>query len=161
MLDLELTFRAAYGKVVFGDTKEGGLCATRMRPEFRADKRGANGRLVNSEGLSGGAAWGKPAKWVDCSGEVDGKRLGFAIFDTPGNPRYPTTWHARTYGLLTANPFGLKSFDRKSPKGDFTIEADKECTFRYRIYFHAGDEKSADVAGRFADYAEPPAAAWK
>ena len=161
MLDLELTFRAAYGKVVFGDTKEGGLCATRMRPEFRADKRGANGRLVNSEGQAGDAAWGKPAKWVDCSGEVDGKRLGYAIFDTPGNPRYPTTWHARTYGLLTANPFGLKSFDRKSPKGDFTIEADKECTFRYRIYFHAGDEKSADVAGRFADYAEPPAAAWK
>ena len=162
MLDLEIRFQAKYGKVVFGDTKEGGLCATRMRPEFRADKKGAKGRLINSEGLTAGASWGKKATWTDCSGLVGGKRYGFALFDAPGNLRHPTTWHARTYGLLTANPFGLRHFDPKAGKrGDYTLPEGKERLFRYRIYFHAGDEKRAKVAARWADFADPPKATWK
>ena len=161
MLDLELTFQAEYGKVRFGDTKEGGLCATRMRPEFRADGKGDKGRLINSEGQTAGGAWGKKAAWVDCSGVVEGKRLGFAIFDAPGNLRHPTTWHARTYGLLTANPFGLRHFTGGKQRGDYTLAEGKERTWRYRIYFHEGDEKAAKVAARFADYATPPKAAWK
>ena len=162
MLDLELVFQAKYGKVKFGDTKEGGLCAARMRPEFRADgKGGSKGRLVNSEGETAGGAWGKKAAWVDCSGKVDGKTLGFAIFDAPTNLRHPTTWHARTYGLLTANPFGLKHFTKGKQAGDHTLDAGKEMTQRYRIYFHTGDEKAADVAARYADYATPPKATWK
>ncbi len=161
MLDIEITFRAAYGKVLLGDTKEGGLCATRMRPELRCDKKGNKGRLVNSEGLTAGAAWGKKATWVDCSGMVDGRRVGFAIFDGPGNLRHPTTWHARTYGLLTANPFGLRHFTRGKQRGDYTLAEGKERTWRYRIYFHESDEKAAKVAERFSDYASPPKAAWK
>jgi len=159
ILDLVLVFTAKYGKVVFGDTKEGGLCATRMRPEFRADK---GGRLVNAAGQTGGGAWGKKSPWVDCSGKVGGKTLGYAILDHPKNLRHPTTWHARTYGLLTANPFGLSHFMRgKKIRGDFTLEAGKSVTFRYRVYFHPGDEKDGKVASRFADYATPPKATWK
>ena len=159
MLDLEIALAAKYGKVTFGDTKEGGLCATRMRPEFRADR---GGRLVNSEGQTADATWGKPAAWVDCSGPVEGRRLGYALFDAPGNPWHPTPWHARTYGLLTANPFGLSAFDPKGGrKGDWTLEADRTATVRYRLYFHPGDEKEADVAARWADYAQPPTARWK
>ncbi|HUU09717.1 MAG TPA: PmoA family protein [Phycisphaerae bacterium] len=162
LLDLDIVFRAAYGAVKFGDTKEGGLCATRMRPEFRADgKGGTAGRLVNSEGQTADAAWGKKAAWLDCSGTVDGKRLGYALFDAPGNLRHPTTWHARTYGLATANPFGLKHFDKANESGDYTLEAGKETTLRYRIYFHPGDEKAARVADRWTDFAQPPTAIWK
>ena len=160
MLDLEITLRAAYGKVLLGDTKEGGLCSVRMRPEFRA-KGGNDGRLVNARGQTGDAAWGKRAAWVDCSGLVDGRRLGLAIFDGPGNLRHPTTWHARTYGLLTANPFGLSHFTRGKERGDCTLEAGSERTWRYRVYFHEGDEAAAKVAARFTDYAHPPAATWK
>jgi hypothetical protein len=133
-----------------------------MRDEFCAEKKkGYEGRLVNSEGLSGEAAWGKKALWVDCSGPVDGKVYGYALFDAPTNLRHPTTWHARTYGLLTANPFGLSSFDKNAEKGDWTLEEGKSQTFRYRIYFHAGDEKAGGVGERFADYAQPPKATWK
>ena len=160
MLDLELTFQARYGKVLFGDTKEGGLCATRMRPEFKV-RGGSRGRLINSEGASAGDTWGKKARWVDCSGMVDGKRLGFAVFDAPGNLRHPTTWHARTYGLLTANPFGLSHFTRNKQRGDYTLDGDKERTFRYRIFFHEGTEKQAKVDARWNDFANPPKAAWK
>ena len=161
MLDLEVTFEARYGKVVFGDTKEGGLCATRMRPEFRHDR---GGRLVNSNGQTGRAAWGKKALWVDASGKVGAKRCGYAIFDSPANLRHPTTWHARTYGLLTANPFGLSYFtgDRKNRhKGDYTLEAGGRVTFRYRIYFHRGDEKEGAVGARYDDFASPPKVAWR
>jgi hypothetical protein len=133
-----------------------------MRPEFKA-RGGVNGKLINAQGQTAGGAWGKKSEWVDCSGEVDGTRLGFAIFDHPKNLRHPTTWHARTYGLLTANPFGLSYFfGKKSGKnGDYTLEANESVTFRYRIYFHPGDEKQAKVADRFADYAAPPKAEWK
>jgi len=162
MLDLDLVFKAAYGKVEFGDTKEGGLCAARMRPEFRHDgKGGVQGRLVNAGGQTGKEAWGKKATWVDASGPVDGKTLGFAIFDAPGNLRHPTTWHARTYGLLTANPFGLSHFTRKKENGDLTLPAGEMLRQRYRVYFHRGDEKQAKVADRWNDYANPPKATWK
>jgi len=162
MLDMDLAFKAAYGKVEFGDTKEGGLCATRMRPEFRHDgKGGAKGRLVNAGGETGGDAWGKKAAWVDASGPVNGQTLGFAIFDAPGNLRHPTTWHARTYGLLTANPFGLSHFTRKKENGDHTLPAGKTLRQRYRVYFHRGDEKEAKVAERWNDYGSPPKATWK
>ena len=162
MLDLEIVFEAKYGEVKFGDTKEGGICSTRMRPEFRHDKRYFKaGLLINDGGKQGGAAWGQKAAWVDASGDVKGKRYGFAIFDAPTNLRHPTTWHARTYGLLTANPFGLRHFTRGKERGDYTLDAGKTLTFRYRVYFHPGGPKEAKVAERFADYATPPAAAWK
>ncbi|HUT34596.1 MAG TPA: PmoA family protein [Planctomycetota bacterium] len=154
ILDLEIALQAKYGKVVFGDTKEGGLCSTRMRTELRADKDGKSGRLVNSNGETAGASWGKRALWVDASGEVEGKRYGFAIFDHPANLRHPVYWHSRTYGLLTTNPFAIQSFDKKNPeKGGYTLDEGKDLTLRYRVLFHLGDEKEGRVAERYAEYA--------
>jgi hypothetical protein len=163
IMDFELTFEAKYGKVTFGDTKEGGPLAVRMRTELQADNKGDNGILVNSQGQQGEKAWGQKANWVDCSGLVGGKRLGLAMFDAPGNLRHPETWHARTYGLCAVNPFALRDFPggKGGPSGDWTIEAGKSATLRYRIYFHAGDAKQAGVNARWTDYAEPPAARWK
>jgi hypothetical protein len=160
IMDFEVVFRAAYGKVEFGDTKEGGPMSARMRQEFVSEKNGT-GRLVNAEGLVGAALWGKKSTWCDCSGPVDGKTYGFAIFDTPGNFRYPTRWHSRPYGLHAANSFGQAAFDKNAEKGDYTLEAGKDLTFRWRFYFHTGDEKDGQVAAQYADYAEPPKAEWK
>jgi hypothetical protein len=162
MIDLEVVFQAKYGKVVFGDTKEGGLCSTRMRTELRGDKEGSEGRLVLSTGQAGETAvWGKRAEWCDMSGLVGGKRYGYSIFDTPGNLTFPTRWHARTYGLVSTNPFAVAAFEKGAPKNAVTLDEGKEMTFRYRLYFHPGDEKAANVAARYADYADPPKATWK
>jgi hypothetical protein len=160
MIDLEIAFQAKYGKVTFGDTKEGGIVSTRMRSEFVSEKN-FPGRLVNAEGLVGAPAWGKRSQWCDCSGPVDGKTVGYAIFEAPGNLRYPTRWHARTYGLVGTNPFSEASFEKGAAKSDYTLDADKELTFRYRLYFHAGNEKDGKVAERYTDYADPPKATWK
>jgi hypothetical protein len=160
VLDLEVAYQAKYGQVVFGDTKEGGPCAARVRQEFVSEK-GGRGRLVNAQGLAGAALWGKKSEWVDCSGPVEGKTCGFAIFDTPGNLRYPTRWHSRPYGLHAPNSFGAAAFEKGAERGDYTLEAGKNLTLRWRLYFHAGDEKEGQVAARYADYAEPPKAEWK
>ena len=159
-IDYQITIKASNGEVTFGDTKEGTM-GIRTNPVLRVDrKRGspAKGKCVNSEGVKGGSVWGKRAKWVDYWAPVNGKTVGVAIFDHPSNPRHPTWWHARTYGLITANPFGVHNFERK-PKGtgDMKIEAGRSVTFRYRFLFHEGDVKEAKIAERYAAFAQSKA----
>ena len=114
----------------------------------------AGGTIVNSDGLTDGAAWGKPAAWVDYHGPVDGEKLGVAILNHPTSLRYPTHWHVRTYGLFAANPFGKAQFEKLDDKtaGDFKIAPGKSVTFRYRFYFHAGDTEQAKVADHYREY---------
>jgi hypothetical protein len=85
---------------------------------------------------------------------VEGKVLGIACFDHPANLRHPTTWHARDYGLIAANPFGLSDFQKK-PKGtgDHVIPAGEKLTLQYRWLFHEGDAVAADIAGRWKQWA--------
>ena len=94
---------------------------------------------------------------------VGGETLGMAIFDSPANPRYPTTWHSRTYGLFAENPFGLHDFDasKKTDRhaGDLVTPLGQSVTFSYRVYFHKGDARTADVAGNYAAWATPPTVA--
>src|SRR5213075_3511630 len=116
------------------------------------------GRIVLSTGVQSSGdgddkAWGKRADWCDYYGPVDGRTVGIAIFDHPSNPRYPTWWHVRDYGLFAANPFGLHDFEKKEKgAGDMTVKAGDSVTFKYRFYIHPGDEKDANVAERFAEY---------
>jgi hypothetical protein len=85
---------------------------------------------------------------------VEGKTVGVAIFDHSQNPRHPTWWHVRDYGLFAANPFGRKDFEGLKDKnaGNLVIPAGQSVTFRYRFYFHEGDEQQAKVAERYAEY---------
>ena len=54
---------------------------------------------------------------------LGGKTVGLAIFDHPSNPRHPTTWHVRDYGLFAANPFALHDMERKpAHAGDMKVE---------------------------------------
>lgn len=136
-IDVTATVRADAGLgITMGDTEEGSLGA-RFSDDFRED-RGAV--LLNSEGLQGTKAiWGKRAKWVDYSTVRDGKRIGVAILDHPSNPRHPTYWHARGYGLNAANPFGVRDFTRdKSQNGKIDIPPGGELRFRYRVVIHEG-----------------------
>jgi len=95
-----------------------------------------------------GATWGKRAAWCDYYGPVGDKTVGVAIFDHPANPRHPTWWHVRDYGLFAANPFGQHDFESLSDKaaGNLTVPVGKSITFRYRFYLHTGDEQEGKVA---------------
>jgi hypothetical protein len=161
-IDWQLTFQASHGPVTFGDSKEGSM-AIRTRPELQLEnnaKQGvtaANGKALNSEGIRGKDVWAKRAKWVDYWAEVEGKTLGVAIFDHPQNPRHPTWWHAREYGLISANPFGIHDFEKDKPAGagNLTIPAGKSVTFRYRFVFHEGNPAKAKIAELYERYAVP------
>lgn len=153
IIDASVTFVARYGPVKFGDTKEGGIIALRVNPAINATD---GGTLINARGDAGTQAWGKAAEWVDNSGTIDGTTCGIAVFDTPGNLRYPTTWHARDYGLIGANCFGLSHFTGGRANGDYSLGAGEQLTFRYRLIVHQGDAAQADIGARYLDYVDPP-----
>jgi sugar phosphate isomerase/epimerase len=153
MMDFDITIHASNGRVIMGDTKEGSM-AIRLTPTMRVEGKVGKGHIINSEGHRDGAAWGKRASWCDYYGPVNGDIVGVAIFDHPTNPKHPTWWHVRTYGLFAANPFGVHNFEnRPEGVGDITIPAGESLTFRYRFYFHKGDEKQAKVAEKYRKYA--------
>jgi len=150
IIDCEFTIHANHGLVRIGDTKEG-IFAIRLVKGLKPP----TGHMVNSEGASGEKGiWGHRANWVDYYGNVAGENVGLAIFDHPENLRHPTYWHARRYGLLAANPFGLKEFfHNKSQDGDYVIPADGSVTLRYRVFIHHGDFREARVAEAYRQYA--------
>lgn len=152
-LDYSITIKASEGDVTFGDTKEGTM-GLRSHPALNLKGKVATGHALNSEGVKDAAIWGKAARWVDYSGTIDGKAVGIACFDHPSNLRHPTTWHARDYGLIAANPFGLSDFEKK-PKGsgDHTIKKGESLTLRYRWLFHTGDAAAAKVEERWKAWA--------
>jgi hypothetical protein len=154
IVDFNITFHASHGDLVFGDTKEGSM-ALRLAPTMRLDGEVAEGHIVNSEGDRDHDTWGKRAKWVDYFGPVKGKLVGVAIFDHPKNPRHPTWWHVRPYGLFAANPFGIHNFEGKPDgTGDMKVPAGESVTFNYRFYFHQGDAQEAKVAEHYKNYAK-------
>lgn len=152
IVDFEITVTASHGELTLGDTKEGTM-AIRLAESMRLTQPkgvAGNGHIVNSSGLRDGETWGKRAAWCDYYGPVGGKTVGVALFDHPGNPRYPTWWHVRDYGLFAANPFGVHDFEKKDKgTGNLVIPAGKSVTFRYRFLFHPGDTAAAAVGAQF------------
>jgi len=97
----------------------------------------ATGDYLTSEGARGDAAWSTRGRWCSLTGHnKEGHTVTIAIFDQPKNPGYPTTWHARGYGLFAANPLGISVFNKKEPPMNFTLEKGQSATFRYRIAFY-------------------------
>lgn len=152
-IDYEIILQASDGDVVFGDTKEGSM-AMRVTPSLRLKGKAAKGHIRNSEGVKDKKAWGKRAKWVDYYGPVEGKTVGVAIFDHPDNYGHPCRWHARDYGLVAANPWGIHHFER-APKrtGEMRLKAGRAMRLRYRFYFHAGTTEDAKVAAQYEKFA--------
>jgi hypothetical protein len=162
-LDFNITITAGEKEVVFGDDKDGVMAirlaetmrVQRSKPKGEKTAPAGEGHILTSTGKKDGEAWGTRADWVDCYGPVEGKTVGVAMFDHPGNPRHPTWWHVRTYGLFAANAFGQAQFEKLPDKeaGAFKIAPGKSVTFRYRFYFHEGDPEQAKVADQYRDYA--------
>ena len=158
-INFTITLHASHGDVLINDTKEGTF-AVRVHPALRnlANKKhkipgGAS--MTNSEGESGRKIWGKAAAWVDYSGKIKDQFYGVAIFDHPDNIRHPTTWHARDYGLLAANPFGQHYFQKKKKgAGEYTIKSGKSLTLRYRLVIHEGDAKTAKIDKLYEEFAK-------
>ena len=150
VIDFDITLFAPE-KVVFGDTKEGAF-AIRLADAL-AEKNG--GKMVNADGAVGMKnVWGKRSNWVDYFGTLEGEQLGIAIFDHPSNPRHPTYWHSRDYGLFALDPFGQHAFDESLPESHWAIDAGGSLHFRWRVVIHSGDAASAHVAELYNQFAK-------
>jgi hypothetical protein len=149
-IDVKLT---AAKEVKFGDTKEGSF-AIRLTDALTEQK--GTGKMVNAEGAVGEKkVWGKPSPWVDYAGTLEGEALGIAILDHPSNPRHPTHWHSRAYGLFAANIFGMHDFyNDKSKDGSLTLKAGDSLRFRWRVVIHPGDAAAAKIADEFTKFSK-------
>ncbi len=151
VIDVDATIVADRDQeLVLGDTEEA-FVGFRFDDAFK-EKNGA--WLTNSSGLSGSEnIWGKRAAWVDYSTILDNAKIGVAIFDHPSNPRHPTFWHARGYGVCGANAFGIRNFTGdETQDGTMVIPKDGELRFRYRFVIHPGDATEAEVVQLHKDY---------
>lgn len=151
VIDVDIDLVAAHGPVRIDDKKDAGL-SIRVAHSMTVDAK-QGGTIVNANGERDVAAWAKRATWCDFNGPVDGGHVGVAVLNHPSSFRHPTPWHARTYGLFTANPFGLHALDPAAADGGVDLPAGGRIALRHRYVFHEGDERQGGIAEAFAAYA--------
>ncbi len=146
IIDFDIVLKGVE-KAKFGDTKEG-VFALRLAAQLDGKH---SGKMTSAEGTVGEKqVWGKRSPWVDYAGAIDGESLGVAIFDHPTNPKHPTYWHSRDYGLFAANIFGEHDFyNDKKRDGGMTLEPGQTWRFRYRVVVHPGDAAAAGIADQY------------
>jgi hypothetical protein len=74
------------------------------------------------------------------------------MLDHPGNPGFPTYWHARGYGLFAANPLGQAIFSEGKEKLGFSIAAGESHLFRYRILLFDSAPSPEDMERHYAEW---------
>jgi hypothetical protein len=143
--------------IVFGDTKEG-LFAIRVADWLSEDK--GTGKYLASDGNVGEPnIWGKKAAWVRLEGTKDGKIIGIAIFNHPTSACFPTYWHARGYGLFSANPLGqldfLKGRNVENPQPlNFTLQPGQSAIFRFRMIIYEGQKSAEQIERQFMAFTQ-------
>ncbi|MEZ5383911.1 MAG: PmoA family protein [Prosthecobacter sp.] len=152
MIDVDIDIVASEGSVLVDDKKDAGL-SIRVPHSMSVDAK-EGGKIINSEGDKDADSWGKRAKWCDFNGPVEGEHLGIAMLNHPGSFRHPTPWHSRTYGLFTANPFGLSQLKLQEESAAFELKKDDRVKLRHRFIFHKGDEKEGKIAEAYETYAK-------
>lgn len=134
---------------VLGDTKEG-MFALRVAAPLR--EKGGSGTYRDAFGRETEAQiWGKRAPWVALHGNLEGDPITLAIFDHPSTENHPSYWHARGYGLFSANPLGRKDFVDGAQPLNLELGAGESFRFRYRLMIY---EFHPEQQRLHADYAE-------
>jgi hypothetical protein len=143
-LELQTTFVPVLDKLALGKTNFGFL-GLRLAASLSAHYGG--GLLTSSRGAKGEKAiFARPAAWIDYSGPIAGDAWeGVTWFDHPTNPRYPTAWHVRDDGWMSA-AFCLRE--------GFALTRAKPLRLRYGVHVHARavDAETAEARRKaFAD----------
>jgi hypothetical protein len=66
-------------------------------------------------------------------GTINNEAVTIAILDHPSNPNSTPYWHARGYGLFSANVLGRKVFDPKQEELTLTLEPGTSVTYQHRV----------------------------
>ena len=163
-IDRLTTLTALADTVRFNDQKDGmlGMRVARALEQPASgkatavavlDNTGVTGNYRSSEGREGDSVWATRGRWVTLEGTVEGRPVTIAILDHPGNPGFPTYWHARGYGLFAANPLGQRVFSNGKEALDLRLASGQSTTFRYRVLIldkHATPQEMEDYYNQFA-----------
>ena len=114
------------------------------------DNTGVNGNYLSSEGLEGNEVWGTRAEWVKLYSTIDEEPVSITIMDHPNNVGFPTYWHARDYGLFSANPLGQEVFSKGKEVLNFALKKGESVTFHYRMLIHNGSILKPEDIKRFS-----------
>jgi hypothetical protein len=158
VIDRLATLEPVGPAVAMPDTKEGTLGLRVARSLEHPDEKHpkGTGRYHSSEGLEGEAVWGTRARWVMLTGTLDdGKPVTIALFDRPGNPGFPTYWHARPWGLFAANPLGQKALSKGKETLNWKLTAPTH--FDYRLLILSRQATPAEIEAEYQQWAGPPA----
>lgn len=172
IIDRITTLTASEGQdVYFKDTKEG-MFGLRVHRQLelpskenitltdaqgnpttvnKMSNEGVTGNYRSSERITGEEVWSTRAKWMNLFGSIGDEQVSLVIFDHPKNLSYPTYWHARGYGLFSANPLGVKDFTEGREELNYALPAGKSLTFRYRIIVNSGSHLTDDEINAFAE----------
>ena len=177
-IDFSVDITAQNKKVVFEDIEEGVLAVRvsdylregranlklQFEEPFPKESIAGTGRYLSSNGdETAKNVWGKRARWVALQGIRQDKVVGIAILNHPASINYPTYWHVRAYGLLSANPLGQGDFQRQRPKKyrknapiplRLTLEPGQTAHFRFLVIVYEGIRTKDQMEQRFKQYAE-------
>jgi hypothetical protein len=170
IIDRTTTLEAVIDTVNFTDNKEG-MFAIRVarelelpsdRPTDLVDSHGVvtrvekmdntyvKGNYRSAEGVEGKEVWGTRCRWMKLGSEINGEQVALVIIDHPDNVGYPTYWHARDYGLFSANTLGQKVFSNGENELNFSLKKGESVTFKYRLVV-AGEDLSDEQINQMAD----------
>ena len=160
VVDRVATLTAVNGPVAMPDNKEGtlGLRLARSLEHPGEKNPGGTGHYRSSEGVEGEAVWGTRGRWLMLTGTVEGGGpVTIAILDHPGNPGFPTHWHARPWGLFAANPLGAKALSKGKTTLDFKLPARGTATFAYRLLILSRHAKPEEIEAEYRAFTAPKA----
>ncbi len=130
----------------FEDARDG-FIGFRLAPSFD-ESRGS--KVVNSDGIRGADnIEGTHANWVDWQTDLEGEHAGIAVLNHPTNHRAPTAWRLKSFGLLFANPFAQRFYDKMRADGAMSLQPGDELQLRYRVLIHSA---GTDIAAAFKEY---------
>jgi hypothetical protein len=107
----------------------------------------SGGTLINAEGNAREkGTFGVASPWCDYCGTRDSVAEGIAILQNPANRWFPSKWFTRDYGFFSPTPMYWLEGDK------LNLAKGEKLTLEYRVIVHAGDAKTADIAGLFGQY---------
>lgn len=174
IIDRITTLKAVIDEVKFTDNKEG-MFAIRVARELelpsekptklidshgivteveKMDNTFVKGNYRSAEGVEGKEVWGTRCRWMKLASEIKGEPIALVIIDHPSNVGYPTYWHARDYGLFSANTLGQKIFSKGDKELNFSLKKGNSVTFKYRFVVAAKNITDNQINKLADDYAK-------
>ena len=157
VIDMTMKLTAKDTAVVFNDTKEG-MFAIRVAHWLK--EKGGSGKYMNAKGEETAKnVWGRRSEWVVLQGSKDENNVGIAILNHPESTNYPTYWHARNYGLFSANPLGQSVFQKatgvENPEPfTLTLQQGESALFKFQVIIYDGTRSKEQMEQKFKEYSQ-------